>query len=126
VRLATFVALAHQPGLLQDANVLRDGRLRDASPCRQGSDGLFSFTAQSFENRPTRRVGERSEQDIVSVCHRTIHNPLVIDKYITRELWVCQTGTDKEACINALRDKELEPARLVRRHDPQAHELVAR
>ena len=37
VRLAAFVAVAHQPGLLQDPEMLRDGRLRDPGLSRQGA-----------------------------------------------------------------------------------------
>src|SRR6266853_361086 len=42
VRVATFVAVAHQPGLLQDPKMLRDGRLRDPGPGRQAPDRLLS------------------------------------------------------------------------------------
>jgi len=65
VRLATFVAVAHQPGLLQNPEMLRDGRLRDPGLSRQGSDRLLSVAAQPLEDRPSRRIGERSEKDIV-------------------------------------------------------------
>ena len=67
MRLATFVAVAHQPGLLQDPKMLRDGRLRDPGPSRQSSDRLLSFAAQSLEERPPGRIGERSEELIVSL-----------------------------------------------------------
>ena len=52
VRLAAFVAVAHQPGLLQDAEMLRDGRLRDPGPRRQRPDRLLSFAAQPLEDAP--------------------------------------------------------------------------
>ena len=70
VRLATFVAVAHQPGLPQDRKMLRHGRLRDPGPSRQGPDRLLSFAAQSLEDSPPSRIGERSEEHIVSVPHQ--------------------------------------------------------
>jgi hypothetical protein len=69
VRLATFVAVAHQPGLLQDPKMLGDGRLRDPGPRRQSPDRLLSFAAQPFEESPPSRIGERSEEHIVNVRH---------------------------------------------------------
>jgi hypothetical protein len=63
------VAVAHQPGLLQDPEMLRDGRLRDPGPSRQGPNRLLSVAAQSLEDCPPRRIGERSEKHIVSVQH---------------------------------------------------------
>src|ERR1700722_19735812 len=44
VRLATFMAVAHQPGLLQHPEMLRDGRLRDPGPSRQRPDSLLAVT----------------------------------------------------------------------------------
>jgi hypothetical protein len=69
VRLPAFVAVAHQAGLLQDPEMLRDGRLRDPGPSRQGPDRLLSVAAQSFKDHPPSRIGERSEEHIVSVRH---------------------------------------------------------
>jgi hypothetical protein len=43
--------------------------LRDPGPSRQGPDRLLSFAAQSFEESPPSRIGERSEEHIVSVRH---------------------------------------------------------
>jgi hypothetical protein len=80
VRLATFVAVAHETGLLEDPEMLRDGRLRDPGPGRQSPDRLLSIAAQSFEESPPRRIGERSEEHIVSVRHsRSITRWLLID-----------------------------------------------
>jgi hypothetical protein len=70
VRLATFVAIAHQPRLLQNPEMLRDGRLRDPGPRRQGPDRLLTFAAQPLEDGPSRRIGERSEKDSVGLRHR--------------------------------------------------------
>src|SRR5882757_8034734 len=70
VRPATFVAVAHQPGLLQDPEMLRDGRLRDPGLSRQGPDRLVSVATQPLEDGPSRRIGERSEKDIVGLWHR--------------------------------------------------------
>ncbi|HXL97846.1 MAG TPA: hypothetical protein VN925_05680, partial [Steroidobacteraceae bacterium] len=69
VGLSSFVTVAHQPGVLQHPKMLRDGRLRDPGPSRQGADRLLSFAAQSLENTPPSRIGERSEEHIVSVLH---------------------------------------------------------
>ena len=41
--------------------MLRDGRLRDPGPSRQSPDRLLSFAAQSFEESPPSRIGERQE-----------------------------------------------------------------
>ncbi len=65
VRLTTFVAVAHQPRLPQDPEMFGDRRLRDPGPSRQGPDRLLSFTAQSFEESPPGRIGERSEKNVV-------------------------------------------------------------
>jgi hypothetical protein len=70
VRLAAFVAVAHQPGLLQNPEMLRDGRLRDPGPRRQRPDRLLSVAAQPLEDGPPRRIGERSEKDVVALRHR--------------------------------------------------------
>src|SRR5882762_4455545 len=69
VCLATFVAVAHQPGLLENPKMLRDGGLRDPGPGRQSSDSLLSFAAQSLEKRPPSWIGERSKEFIVSLGH---------------------------------------------------------
>jgi hypothetical protein len=69
VRLATFVAIAHQSGLLQDPKMLGDGRLGDTGVSRQGPDRLLAFAAQPFEKSPPRGIGERSEEHIVGVRH---------------------------------------------------------
>jgi hypothetical protein len=37
---------------------------------RQGPDRLLSFAAQPLEDGPSRRIGERSEKDIVGLWHR--------------------------------------------------------
>ena len=67
MRLAAFMAVAHQPGPLQNPEMLGNSRLRDAGPSRQRSDRLLSLAAQSFEDSPASRIGERSEEHIVSV-----------------------------------------------------------
>src|SRR5215469_4589062 len=69
VRLPPCVAVADQPGLPQHAEMLRYGRLRDAGPRRQGPARLLSSPAQPFEDGPPGRIGERSEEHIVSVRH---------------------------------------------------------
>ena len=52
VRVAAFVAVAHQACLLQDPEMLRDDRLRDTGPSRQSPDRLLAFAAKPFEERP--------------------------------------------------------------------------
>ena len=79
VRLATSVEVTHQPGLLQNGEMLGDCRLRDSGPSRQSPNRLFSFAAQSLEESTPSRIGERSEENIVSVRHFLIDNLLAID-----------------------------------------------
>jgi hypothetical protein len=67
--LSSLMAVAYQPGLLQNAEMLGHGRLRDPGPSRQSPDRLLSFPAQSFEESPPSRIGERSEEHVVSVRH---------------------------------------------------------
>jgi hypothetical protein len=43
--------------------------LRDPGPSRQSPDSLLSFAAQSLEDSPPSRIGERTEEHIVSVRH---------------------------------------------------------
>ena len=94
MRVATFVTVAHQPGLLQNSEMLRHGRLRDPGPSRQSPNRLLSVSAQSLEYRPPRGIGERSEEHIVSVPHG-INNQLAINRHITVELCESQVGTLK-------------------------------
>jgi hypothetical protein len=69
VRLTALMAVAHQPGLLEDPKMLRDRRLRDPGLSRQRPNRLLAFAAKALENRAPRRVGERPEEPIVSVLH---------------------------------------------------------
>jgi hypothetical protein len=69
MRLAAFVAIAHETGLLQDYEVFGDGRLRDPGVSRQHSDSLLAFPAQALEDRPPRRIGKRSEEQVLSLGH---------------------------------------------------------
>jgi hypothetical protein len=69
MRLAAFVAIAHEAGLLQNYEVFGDGRLRDPGMSRQDSDGLLAFPAQALEDCPPRRIGERSEEHVLSLGH---------------------------------------------------------
>ena len=69
VRLATFVAVAHQPGLLEDPKMLRDDRLRDPGPSRQSPDRLLYLSSQSLEESPTGRICQRPEEHILSIRH---------------------------------------------------------
>ena len=49
VRVATFVAVAHQAGEFENAQMLGYGGLRDARLIGQRSYGLLPVTTQSFE-----------------------------------------------------------------------------
>src|SRR5262249_49103150 len=69
VRLATVLSFAHQPGPLQDPKVLRDGGVRHPGWGRQSPNRLLTFATQSFEDSPPSRIGERSEERIVSSGH---------------------------------------------------------
>jgi len=80
VRLATFVAVAHQPGLPQDPRCFETAGCETPAPSRQGPDRLLSFAAQSLEDSPPSRIGERSEEHIVSIRHLgSITHWLLID-----------------------------------------------
>jgi len=63
VRLATFVAVAHQPGEFENAQMLGYGGLRDARLIGQRPYGLLPVTTQPFENCPASWVGEGLEED---------------------------------------------------------------
>jgi hypothetical protein len=69
VGLAAFMAVARQPGMFQDPKMLRDGRLRDSGLSRQRSDRLLALATKTLEDRPPRRIGERSEEHVMSVWH---------------------------------------------------------
>ena len=69
VGLSSLMAVAYQPGLLENAEMLRHRRLRNPGLRGQGPDRLLSFAAQSLEESPPSRIGERSEEHIVSVRH---------------------------------------------------------
>jgi hypothetical protein len=69
MRLAAFMSVAHQPGLLQDPEMLRDGRLGDPSLSRQGPHRLVSVATQPLEDGPSRRISERFEKDMVGLWH---------------------------------------------------------
>jgi hypothetical protein len=72
------VAITHQVRPLQDAKMLRDGRLRDAGSGRQSADRLLAFPAQPLEQRPSRRIRKGSEEHIVRVRH-LMYNSMAID-----------------------------------------------
>lgn len=90
VRSAALMAVPHQPCLLQNAQMFGDRRLRDADSSGQSTDGLLTFAAETFEESPPRRIGERLEERIVRVRHAWIDNRLAIDLYITTALYVSQ------------------------------------
>lgn len=77
VGLSPLPAIEHQTSLLENAKVLRDGRLRDACLRRQRMHRLLTVTTQTFEEATSGRIGERRKQHIGSGRH-LIHNPLVI------------------------------------------------
>jgi hypothetical protein len=69
VRLAAFVTIAHQPGMLEDTQMLGDGRLRYAGLDRHYPDRLFSSVAKPLKDGSAGRVGKRPEERVVSVGH---------------------------------------------------------
>jgi hypothetical protein len=69
VCLTAFMAVAYQPGLLEYAKMLGNGRLRDSGSGCQSPNRLLSLAAQLLEDRPPGRIGERSEEHTVSVAH---------------------------------------------------------
>ena len=78
--LASFMAIAHQPSLLQNAEMLSHGPLRDPGLNRQGTHCLLSFTAKPLKQGPSGGIGERSEEHILSVRHlQYITNWLLVD-----------------------------------------------
>ena len=50
--LAAFMAVAHQPGLLQNGQMLGDRGLGNTRLGGQGSDRLLALAAQPLEDRP--------------------------------------------------------------------------
>ena len=67
--IAALVAIAHQPRLLQDNQMLGNGRLRYSSMRREGTDRLLPFAAQSLEDCSPAGVGEGSEEHVLSIVH---------------------------------------------------------
>ena len=57
VGLASFGAVADEPGVLQDAQVLGDRRLRDPGVVGQRAHGLLALADEAFEDRA--RSGHR-------------------------------------------------------------------
>jgi hypothetical protein len=70
MRLPALMAIAHKAGLSEDAEMFRNGRLRDAGLRRERANCLLALAAKPFEDSPPGRVGERSEQKIVRFRHR--------------------------------------------------------
>jgi hypothetical protein len=60
--------------MFEDSKMLGDRRLRDPGLSRQGPDRLLAFAAQSLKDRPPGWIGERPEQQIVSVRHVRFDN----------------------------------------------------
>ncbi|MNL66779.1 hypothetical protein D3C87_1912980 [compost metagenome] len=67
--LATFVAIDHQPRLLQHAEMLGYGRLRHTGLCRHYGDRLLAVAAQPLEDGAPRWVGEGSEKNVMRCLH---------------------------------------------------------
>jgi hypothetical protein len=49
--------------------MLGDGRLRDPGLGRESPHRLVSIATQPLEDRPSRRIGEHSEQDFMGLWH---------------------------------------------------------
>jgi len=84
------MAVAHEPGVLQDREMLRDGGLRDLGPSRQRPDGLLAVAAQSLEETAPSSIGERSEEQIVSIRHLKSITGWLLIRDITAKLWIIQ------------------------------------
>src|SRR3546814_10063506 len=78
MRLAAFVPVAHQPRLLEYAEMFGHRRLRNAGTRGQRADRRLAIEAQPLEQRAARRVGEHLEQQIGGRRH-LIHNSLAMD-----------------------------------------------
>jgi hypothetical protein len=78
VRLSAVMSVAHEPSLFQHAKMLRDGGLRHAGVSGQRSDRLLASAAKALEDCAPGRVGERSEEHVVSVGH-AIDNQLIMN-----------------------------------------------
>jgi hypothetical protein len=63
------MAVARQAGLFQHPKMLRDSRLRDPRLSRQRPNRLLASAAKALEDCPPRRIGERSEDHVMSVWH---------------------------------------------------------
>jgi len=63
------MAITHQPGLLEQAQMLRHDRLRYAGPRRQGADGLLPLAAEPLEQRPPGRISEGLEDHVLRGRH---------------------------------------------------------
>jgi len=61
---ATLLAARQQPGALEDAQVLRDGRQRDRERARQLRHGDVGRLGQPRQDRATRRIGEGAERGV--------------------------------------------------------------
>ena len=81
MRFASVAAVANQFGVLQDAKMFRDGRLRHARVSCQRVDCLFAIGGEAFEDGSTGGVGQGFENVVRSNLHT---------KFITEWLWICQ------------------------------------
>jgi hypothetical protein len=84
------VAVAHQPGEFENAQMLGYGGLRDARLIGQRPHGLLPVTTQPFENRTASRVGEGLEDDVGGAEHVQPITQERLIRSITHELLVSQ------------------------------------
>jgi hypothetical protein len=99
MRLTAFVAVAHQPGPFQNAEMFRDVRLRNPGARRQRRDRLVAVAAQPLEDRPPCRIGKRFN-DVVRSSRSSggaKRNPGTIDRLIL--------SSDKTICITTEHDR---------------------
>ncbi len=86
VGLASLTPFAHQPGELEDTQVLGHCGLRDASLVRQHPHGLFASAAQPLEDRPPRRIRKGLEEGVGGDAHARLITVWLLMIPITRGL----------------------------------------
>jgi hypothetical protein len=82
MRFASLAPVAHQLGILQNAEVFGNGRLRYAGTIRQRMYGLLPIAGEVLEDGSTGRVGESLEDMFCCGLHFGI---------ITTQLWVVKS-----------------------------------
>ena len=69
IRVATFLAIEHQPSLSKHAKMLRYGWLRDASPGCQCADRILAFSAELLKDSAPCGITECLEENVTARTH---------------------------------------------------------